>query len=133
MTAMGLGDGEHMLGTMNVCIRGDRATLAGTDTLAGSVVSMDTCVKRFHKFTGCTLGEALLCATLHPAMVLGRHQRNNTTHHSVSREWKNNAPPIGILEVGAKADLVMLNDDLDVIETWVGGRSCFSKERNNKR
>ena len=52
MSAMGLGDGEHMLGNMKVSIKGDRATLSGTDTLAGSVVSMDTCVKRFKQFTG---------------------------------------------------------------------------------
>jgi N-acetylglucosamine-6-phosphate deacetylase len=40
MAAMGLGDGKHSLGDMSVFIEGDRPTILGTDTLAGSVVSM---------------------------------------------------------------------------------------------
>jgi len=124
MTAMGLGDGEHSLGNMKVHIKGDRATLAGTDTLAGSVVSMDTCVQRFRQFTVCSIGEALLCATLHPAMVLKRHtvqERRNDGGALIDA-------PIGILEVGAKADLVLVNDELDVLGTWVSGRIAFQKK-----
>jgi N-acetylglucosamine-6-phosphate deacetylase len=117
MAAMGLGNGEHLLGNMKVTITGDRATLAGKDVLAGSVVSMDTCVKRFHRFTGCSVGEALLCATLHPAMVLKRHEARYQSE-----------APIGILELGAKADLVLLNDDLDVLRTWVAGRVAFQSK-----
>ena len=117
MAAMGLGDGEHLLGNMKVTITGDRATLAGKDVLAGSVVSMDTCVKRFHRFTGCSVGEALLCATLHPAMVLKRHEARYQSE-----------APIGILELGAKADIVLLNDDLDVLRTWVAGRVAFQSK-----
>mmetsp|Transcript_50694 Transcript_50694/g.108021 ORF Transcript_50694/g.108021 Transcript_50694/m.108021 type:complete len:574 (-) Transcript_50694:223-1944(-) len=120
MAAMGLGDGDHHLGSMEVCVKGGRATLAGTDTLAGSVVSMDTCVKLFQQYTGCSIGEALLCATLHPAMVLKRH----VTRHRMSRGSIVVDAPIGILEVGSKADLVMLNNELDVLGTWVGGKKC---------
>mmetsp|Transcript_31577 Transcript_31577/g.66149 ORF Transcript_31577/g.66149 Transcript_31577/m.66149 type:complete len:584 (+) Transcript_31577:43-1794(+) len=118
MAAMGLGDGDHHLGSMRVCIKEGRATLAGTDTLAGSVVSMDTCVKRFRQFTGCEIGKALLCATLHPAMVLKRHVARQKRGDGGRAELD---APIGILEVGSKADLVVLNDELDVLGTWVGG------------
>lgn len=117
MSAMGLGDGTHALGDMSVSIQGDRATLAGTDTLAGSVVSMDTCVRRFQKFTGCSTGEALLCATLHPAHVL---------HRSVKRERDGVIEaPIGVLEVGARADLIVVTDELDIVATWVHGRVAY--------
>ena len=109
MAAMGLGDGTHTLGNMSVDIKCDRATLTGSDTLAGSVVSMDICVRRFQQFTGCSIGEALLCATLHPALVLRRHCVKNSNHH------------IGVLEVGATADMVLLNDSLEVLGTVVGG------------
>ena len=98
---------------MKVSIKGDRATLADSDVLAGSVVSMDTCIKRFHKFTGCSIGEALLCATLHPAQVLKRESS------------------IGILQVGAKADMILLNDDLDVQQTWVAGKQVYHKKTLN--
>lgn len=64
---------------------GDKLYLEGTDTLAGrydrraevgrvlimsvchSVVTLDKCVRNFVRFTGCTLGEAIKCATLNPA------------------------------------------------------------------
>ena len=113
---MGLGDGTHTLGNMSVHIRGDRATLMGTDTLAGSVVSIDTCVRRFKEFTGCTIGEALLCATLHPSMALGRH----ISKQNIVGDGMLDAP-IGVLEVGACADIVLLNDNLEVLGTVVGG------------
>jgi N-acetylglucosamine-6-phosphate deacetylase len=67
---------------------GDRLYLEGTDTLAGrygvknrhlirhlvliesfpySVVTLDKCVRNFSRFTGCSLGEAIKCATYNPA------------------------------------------------------------------
>lgn len=118
MAAMGLGDGNHTLGNMKVSIQGDRATLANSDTLAGSVVSLDTCIKRFRQFSGCSIGEALLCATSHPAQVLKRH---------IARE---DCPPIGVLEVGAKADIILLNDEFDVLQVWVSGKLVHQKKNN---
>lgn len=115
MTAMGLADGDHLLGNMKVTKKGDRATLSGTETLAGSVVSMDSCVKRFRQFTGCSVGDALTCATLHPATVLGKH--------SVAE--KNASAPIGILEANASADIVLVNDDIEVLKTFVGGQLAY--------
>ena len=63
---------------------GVKVYLEGTDTLAGrcvlshpivrrrltrqcSVVTLDTCVRNFARFTGCSLGEAIKCATVNPA------------------------------------------------------------------
>lgn len=139
MAAMGLGDGLHSLGNMKVCTKGDCATVAGTDTLAGSVVSMDTCVKRFRQFTRCTIGEALLCATLHPAMALKRHTATSHGGGSGGGGGINNDQgcamsdaPIGMLEVGAKADVILLNEELDVLATWVGGQLAFRKGKGDQ-
>ncbi|KAL0955867.1 hypothetical protein HGRIS_002067 [Hohenbuehelia grisea] len=46
---------------------GDKLYLEGTNTLAGSVVTLDKCVRNFSRFTGCSLGEAIKCATYNPA------------------------------------------------------------------
>ncbi|KAA1476475.1 hypothetical protein DENSPDRAFT_785150, partial [Dentipellis sp. KUC8613] len=46
---------------------GFKLYLEGTDTLAGSVISLDACVRNFSRFTGCSLGEAIKCATFNPA------------------------------------------------------------------
>ena len=52
MGAMGLPSGNHQLGTLSVSVEGNRAFLKGTATLAGSVVTMDECVRNFIKYTG---------------------------------------------------------------------------------
>ncbi|KAL3797711.1 hypothetical protein HJC23_000256 [Cyclotella cryptica] len=124
MAAMGLGDGKHSLGDMSVFIEGDHATILGTDTLAGSVVSMDTCIQRFKQFTNRSIGEALLCATLHPAMVLKWHIAGREDILTVGAV---DGAPIGVLEVGAAADLVLLNDDFEVLGTWVRGKKAVEQ------
>jgi N-acetylglucosamine-6-phosphate deacetylase len=108
MAAMGLGDGKHSLGTMAVNIKGKRATISGTDTLAGSVVSMDTCVKSFREFCDCSMREAINAATLHPAKVLGLEAK-------------------GTIRIGNCADVVLLDDSLNVLRTWIGGKVAYDK------
>ena len=62
---------------------GAKLYLEGTTTLAGSVVTLDTCVRNFVKFTGCSLGEAMKCATFNPARCVrffDAHWRHAETH-----------------------------------------------------
>eukprot|EP00804_Cyclotella_cryptica_P002661 CCRYP_009580-RA/>CCRYP_009580-RA protein AED:0.18 eAED:0.17 QI:0/0/0/1/0.5/0.66/3/0/305 len=122
MAGMGLGDGKHSLGDMSVFIEGDRATILGTDTLA--VLFLDTCIRRFKQFTDCSIGEALLCATLHPAMVLKRHIAGREDILTVGAV---DGAPIGVLQVGAASDLVLLNDDFEVLGTWVRGKKAVEQ------
>mmetsp|Transcript_18607 Transcript_18607/g.53651 ORF Transcript_18607/g.53651 Transcript_18607/m.53651 type:complete len:528 (-) Transcript_18607:647-2230(-) len=120
MSAMGLGDGMHTLGSTVVETKGGRATVAGTDTLAGSVASMDHCVRCYRKFSSCGIAEALRCATLHPARVLGIDEKR------------------GQLARGCHADLILLDrENLSIMGTWVKGRnvyeSNFRHEKKRKR
>ncbi|KAI0764326.1 Metallo-dependent hydrolase [Trametes elegans] len=89
---------------------GDRLFLEGTDTLAGSVVTLDKCVRNFTRFTGCALGEALRCATLNPARCLGLAHRKGT------------------LRPGADADLVVLDRAGNVLSTWVAGHEVWTRK-----
>ncbi|KAH9888475.1 Metallo-dependent hydrolase [Cubamyces lactineus] len=88
---------------------GDKLYLEGTDTLAGSVVTLDKCVRNFSRFTGCSLGEAIRCATFNPARCLGIERRKGT------------------LRPGADADLVVLDRKGKVLSTWVGGREVWKR------
>ncbi|KII95644.1 carbohydrate esterase family 9 protein [Plicaturopsis crispa FD-325 SS-3] len=90
---------------------GDKLYLEGTDTLAGSVVTLDKCVRNFSRFTGCSLGEAIKCATYNPAKCLGLEDRKGT------------------LRAGADADLVVLSREGKVLSTWVRGREAWTSTK----
>ncbi|KAI0002207.1 hypothetical protein BJV74DRAFT_817784 [Russula compacta] len=81
---------------------GAKLYLEGTDTLAGSVVTLDTCVRNFSRFTGCSLGEAIKCVTFNPARWHAPPGRGRGLGHSRSRGH--------------------------VLGTWVRGKEIWKKE-----
>lgn len=110
IAALGLSPGLHKLGPMQVEIDHEKATLQGTNTLAGSIASMDVCIQRFKKMSGCTIVEALEGATLHPAQLLQIEHRK------------------GILNYNSDADLVFVDDDLNVHATFIAGEPVWLKK-----
>jgi N-acetylglucosamine-6-phosphate deacetylase len=76
-----------------------------TGELAGSSLDMATAVKNTHISLNIPLGESLRMASMYPAQYL----------------YANEQLVRGELKVGLQADMVILNDDLSVIETWIGG------------
>jgi N-acetylglucosamine-6-phosphate deacetylase len=90
----GTGDGRGLVGSLEVEASGDRVTLAGTSTLAGSVIALDGAVRNLAA-SGVSLPVAVGAATLNPLAMLGVTDR-------------------GRLEVGQRADLVELDDELRV-------------------
>ncbi len=102
----GTGDGRGRIGTLEVEVLGDRATLAGTQTLAGSVIALDTAVRNLVR-SGVPLPEAVAAASANPAGLLGLTDR-------------------GRLAEGLRAELVELDADLRVRRVmragaWVEG------------
>lgn len=77
-----------------------------TGELAGSSLDMSTAVKNTHLKLNISLGESLRMASLYPAQYLYREQ-------TLKR---------GALTVGMQADFIVLNDDLSVSQTWIGGK-----------
>ncbi|XP_064636462.1 N-acetylglucosamine-6-phosphate deacetylase-like [Lineus longissimus] len=109
---LGLPPGPYTIGTQDVEIKDDKAVIAGTDTLCGSIASMDFCVKHFHASTGCSLVEALEAATETPAKMLGITQRKGT------------------LGFDSDADFVLLDKDLNLLATFIGGACVWEKHEN---
>lgn len=108
MAALGLQEGtEYKIGEVVVEIKNGTARVAGTDTLAGAIAAMDQCVRNFKVITGLqgndSIVKAVECATLHPALLLGIENQK------------------GRLNFGCDADLVILDDDLNVKETYILG------------
>jgi len=65
--AMGFKDGRYRFGQQEIEVKGDKAYVADTDTLTGSVATMQSSITKFIKFSRCSTVEALEAASLHPA------------------------------------------------------------------
>ncbi|MGE3841553.1 MAG: N-acetylglucosamine-6-phosphate deacetylase [Vicinamibacterales bacterium] len=85
---------------------GDGAAYLDDGTLAGSVLTMDAAFRGLVNRFGCTPWEAAACCATNPARALGLGE-------------------MGEIRPGALADLVVLERDWCVRETWVGGRRCW--------
>lgn len=70
MAATGLGDGRYRLGEREVEVTQGRPVLAGTDTLAGSTLTLDRAVETVVA-AGVPIADAVAAATTTPARVLG--------------------------------------------------------------
>jgi N-acetylglucosamine-6-phosphate deacetylase len=99
----GTGDGRGRIGQLPVDVEGWRCTLAGTDTLAGSVIALDTAVRNVVE-AGIPLAAAVAAASRNPLTLLGITDR-------------------GRIAVGQRADLVELNEDLTVSRVTRAGVS----------
>lgn len=84
-----------------IFLRDGRLTNA-EGTLAGAHLIMAEAVRNMVAFTGCDWTTAVRMATATPAEIMGLDDR-------------------GVIAVGARADLVVLDDDLQVMEVWQGG------------
>ncbi|XP_058813712.1 N-acetylglucosamine-6-phosphate deacetylase [Topomyia yanbarensis] len=116
ISAMGLTEGRHRIGQLDMEVRGGQAYIAGTNTLCGSIAPMDECIRFFKKSTNCSIEYALEAASLHPALCLGIANRKGT------------------LDYGADADFVILDDSLAVLSTWIAGDCVFESniEQNHQ-
>ncbi|PVD34352.1 hypothetical protein C0Q70_05623 [Pomacea canaliculata] len=110
MRAMGLPEGIYNFGQQKVEICGKRALLKDTETLAGSIARMDTCVRHFAKSARCGPVLALEAASLHPAQLLGITKSKGT------------------LDYGSDADFIFLNDNLEVKATYIAGECVWTPD-----
>ncbi len=108
MSAAGMAPGQYVLGDRQVVVDGTSARLAD-GTLAGSILQMDAAVRNMMAYTGCTLADAVRMASETPARVLGISNRK------------------GQLAPGYDADLVILDESLQVSLTMVGGSVAYEK------
>lgn len=95
MAAAGAADGDYRIGNLEVQVRDGVARLAGNGSLAGSTLTMDRALRRTVRLAGRPLASAVIAASTTPAAVLGLTDR-------------------GSLAVGQRADVVVLDDDLQV-------------------
>jgi len=88
----------------------NRAYVVG-GTLAGSVASMNFDVGNLIRSVGCSLAEAVQMASLNPARLIGMDGRK------------------GSLEPGKDADLLLIDEEVNVYMTLVAGQEIYRAER----
>lgn len=98
----GMGDGRGQVGGLAVEVAGGRVTLAGTTTLAGSVLTLDVAVRNLVG-SGVPLPAAVAAASRNPLAMLGIVDR-------------------GRIAPGQRADLVELDGGLRVRRVMRAGR-----------
>ena len=102
MRACGLQDGKYELGAQEVTVKGSTATLS-SGTIAGSVTSLADCFRKAISF-GIPLESAIKAATINPAKAIGLDHL------------------IGSLEVGKKADIIILDKELHLKGAFAQGK-----------
>jgi N-acetylglucosamine-6-phosphate deacetylase len=101
MAATGVGDGSFRLGGVEVEVRDGVARRAEDGVLAGSVTTLLDGIRALRAL-GAPLPEAIAAATSVPARVAGRVD--------------------GVLRAGGNADIVILDDRLEIRAVFVGGK-----------
>lgn len=102
ISAAGSGDGHYEVGGLDVDVADGVALLSGTDTRAGSTLTMDAAVRTAIRL-GVAPAAAVAAATSVPAAALGLGSR------------------LGLLAAGYAADAVVLDADWTVRGVWADG------------
>ena len=110
MRGAGMPEGLSILGSLTngqqVRLEDGVAKLMDRSALAGSTATMDRLVRNMIRLAGATLTDAVKMASATPAAIMGFHDR-------------------GRLEVGLRADLVLFDQDIRVMQTIVAGNTVF--------
>ncbi|MBR3561438.1 MAG: N-acetylglucosamine-6-phosphate deacetylase [Oscillospiraceae bacterium] len=104
----GMPDGDYPFGGQMITLRGGKATMKDSDTLAGSVIHLFDGMRRAMDF-GIPPEAAITAATLTPARAIGCDDT------------------IGSLEPGKYADFVLLNRDYDIRAVFIDGKQIVGQ------
>ena len=108
--AAGLPDGMYKLGVNDVVVEDGDAKLATTGVRAGSTLTLAQALKNIVKFTDHPVEDVIPLMTVNPARAMRMDDRK------------------GSIEVGKDADMVLLDDDLNIAATIGLGRLIYQAD-----
>jgi N-acetylglucosamine-6-phosphate deacetylase len=94
-------------GEIEFAYKGAPARLTKDNTLAGSGLTLNKALQNAVKWLDISLSEALKMVSTNPAQVIGVDNRK------------------GKLQAGYDADFVLLDEQLNVVQTWISGKQYF--------
>jgi N-acetylglucosamine-6-phosphate deacetylase len=107
MQAAGLPDGLHFIGDVEAIVENGVARLKDNSAYAGSVTTMDVCVRNGLSQVGLSLVDAIRMSSLTPAKIIGADNRK------------------GSLEKGKDADITIFDKGINVTRTICKGEIMF--------
>jgi N-acetylglucosamine-6-phosphate deacetylase len=111
MRAKCLKNGQYDLGGQDVTVKDGKAVLRD-GTLAGSILKLGNAVKNILAYTGCSLEDAIEMASVNQAKQLNIYDQK------------------GSIAKGKDADIVILDENLDVFMTFCRGTLAYKREEN---
>lgn len=102
--AAGLGDGDYILGDVDITVKGEETRLRDGSSLAGSVLTLNKAVKNVLEWTDLSINQVVQMASLNPARVLGLDK------------------DMGSIEKGKYANLTVYDKDFQIKQTYVYGK-----------
>ena len=103
MSGTGCPDGEYSIAGLPVTVKDGRA-ITSEGAIAGSTLNLFDGMKNLMAFAGASLEDAIAAATMTPARMVGIDQT------------------VGSIEVGKRADLLVLDAGLDLLRVFCEGR-----------
>jgi N-acetylglucosamine-6-phosphate deacetylase len=101
-------DGEYLFGPSDggepILRRDGVGVMPDGTALASGVMGMDHALRTFRRMTGVPLAEVVRMASLTPARIAGWDQE------------------VGSIAAGKRADLLVLSEELDVRQVFLGGQ-----------
>lgn len=107
MCASGLSEGDYSLGGLKVTVKDGAARLAGSDTLAGSTLTMIDAFRFCVEQVGLPIPQVSRMASGNPAATLGITAQ------------------IGSLSAGKQADILLVSPDLQIQNVWIKGKAII--------
>ncbi|MDD6526161.1 MAG: N-acetylglucosamine-6-phosphate deacetylase [Firmicutes bacterium] len=108
MLGKGMPDGEYVFSNLRCIKKANTVRVIETGRIAGSSITMLDAIKNMRKFTNCSLNEIVQMACVNPSII------------AKVDKYK------GSIEAGKDADLIILNNDLDLMMTMVNGKIKYS-------
>ena len=107
----GLPDGEYEWAGIKIVVEKNIPRTRENKVLVGGFNTLDKLVRNIHNI-GCNICEAIQTASYNPARSINALEKDK----------------VGLLKPGFKADLIVLDEQLNVLETYIEGNLVYSTE-----
>lgn len=107
MLGKGMPDGDYVFSQLDCHKQGNTVQVKATGRIAGSAITMLDAIKHMRQFTHCSIEEIVQMACVNPSVIAQIDTRK------------------GSIKEGKDADLILLDDDLSLLRTYVAGKEVY--------